>query len=78
MAEIVLVTGVPGTGKTAKVVSMMVNDPMFQPDENGISRKVFSNINGLKLPHIRVESDGEKYPAGATRSPGVTSAPPPV
>lgn len=61
MAEIVLVTGVPGTGKTAKVVSMMVNDPMFQPDENGISRKVFSNINGLKLPHIRVESDGEQY-----------------
>ncbi|SAY50693.1 zonular occludens toxin family protein [Neisseria weaveri] len=62
MAEIVLVTGVPGTGKTAKVVSMMVNDPMFQPDENGISRKVFTNINGLKLPHIRVESDGEQYP----------------
>lgn len=62
MAEIVLVTGVPGTGKTAKVVSMMVNDSMFQPDENGISRKVFTNISGLKLPHIRVESDGDQYP----------------
>lgn len=56
MAEVVLITGTPGSGKTLKLVSMMAKDPMFQPDENGISRKVFTNIKGLKLPHIPVSS----------------------
>ncbi|QMT40883.1 zonular occludens toxin family protein [Neisseria shayeganii] len=56
MAEVVLITGTPGSGKTLKLVSMMAKDPMFQPDENGISRKVFTNIKGLKLSHIPVSS----------------------
>ncbi|HEZ5003116.1 TPA: zonular occludens toxin domain-containing protein, partial [Neisseria meningitidis] len=50
MAEICLITGTPGSGKTLKMVSMMANDEMFKPDENGIRRKVFTNIKGLKIP----------------------------
>ncbi|WII93508.1 zonular occludens toxin domain-containing protein [Kingella negevensis] len=61
MAEIVLVTGTPGAGKTAHVVHLMVNDPIFK-DQNGESRKVFTNINGLTLPHIHVSTDKEKHP----------------
>lgn len=57
MAEVVLMTGTPGSGKTLKLVSMMDKDEdVFKPDENGIKRKVFTNINGLKLPHIPVSS----------------------
>ena len=62
MAETCLITGTPGSGKTLKMVSMMANDEMFQPDENGISRKVFTNIKGLKIPHIYIETDAKKLP----------------
>lgn len=62
MAEICLITGTPGSGKTLKMVSMMANDKMFQPDENGISRKIFTNIKGLKIPHIYIETDAKKLP----------------
>ena len=62
MAEICLITGTPGSGKTLKMVSMMANDKMFQPDENGISRKVFTNIKGLKIPHTYIETDAKKLP----------------
>ncbi|MBD0764166.1 zonular occludens toxin family protein [Neisseria sp. RH3002v2f] len=62
MAEICLITGTPGSGKTLKMVSMMANDEMFQPDENGMRRKVFTNIKGLKIPHIYIETDAKKLP----------------
>lgn len=62
MAEICLITGTPGSGKTLKMVSMMANDEMFKPDENGISRKVFTNIKGLKIPHTYIETDAKKLP----------------
>lgn len=55
MAEIVLVTGKPGAGKTAHVVHMMLNDPIFK-NENGALRKVFTNIKELQLPHVEVSS----------------------
>ena len=45
MAEIVLVTGRPRLGKTAMVVDMLVNDPLYK------GRKLYSNINGLKIDH---------------------------
>lgn len=63
MAEIVLLTGTPGTGKTLKLVSMMRTDPMFQPDENGVTRKIFTNIKGLKIPHVHVITDAKNQPA---------------
>ncbi|ULJ60120.1 zonular occludens toxin family protein [Wielerella bovis] len=59
MAEIVLITGTPGAGKTAHMVHMMLNDPIFK-NENGELRKVFTNINGLELPHIHVSSKKEE------------------
>lgn len=62
MAETCLITGTPGSGKTLKMVSMMANDEMFKPDENGIRRKVFTNIKGLKIPHIYIETDAKKLP----------------
>lgn len=62
MAEICLITGTPGSGKTLKMVSMMANDEMFQPDENGFRRKVFTNIKGLKIPHTYIETDAKKLP----------------
>lgn len=62
MAEICLITGTPGSGKTLKMVSMMANDEMFKPDENGIRRKVFTNIKGLKIPHTYIETDAKKLP----------------
>ena len=62
MAEICLITGTPGSGKTLKMVSMMANDEMFQPDENGMRRKVFTNIKGLKIPHTYIETDAKKLP----------------
>lgn len=55
MAEIVLVTGKPGAGKTAHVVHMMMHDPIFK-NEKGELRKVFTNIKDLQLPHIEVSS----------------------
>lgn len=55
MAEIVLITGKPGAGKTAHMVHMMLHDPIFK-NENGELRKVFTNIKGLELPHIEVSS----------------------
>lgn len=45
MAQIVLVTGKPRIGKTAFVVEMLMFDDYYK------SRKLFSNINGLDLPH---------------------------
>ena len=40
----------------------MANDEMFQPDENGFRRKVFTNIKGLKIPHTYIETDAKKLP----------------
>lgn len=40
----------------------MANDEMFKPDENGIRRKVFTNIKGLKIPHTYIETDAKKLP----------------
>ena len=62
MAEICLITGTRGSGKTLKMVSMMANDEMFKPDENGFRRKIFTNIKGLKIPHIYIETDAKKLP----------------
>ena len=44
---ITLITGVPGTGKTALVVSMLEQEILA-------GRVVFTNITGLKLPHYRL------------------------
>lgn len=55
MAEIVLITGTPGAGKTAHMVHMMLHDPIFKTPD-GELRKVFTNIKGLELPHIAVSS----------------------
>lgn len=44
------------------MVSMMANDEMFKPDENGVRRKVFTNIKGLKIPHTHIETDAKKLP----------------
>lgn len=64
MAEVVLMTGTPGSGKTLKLVSMMdKEEDVFKPDENGVKRKVFTNIKGLKLPHIPVSSKLSEQPA---------------
>lgn len=59
MAEIVLITGTPGAGKTAHMVHMMLNDPIFK-DNEGNPRKVFTNIKELQLPHIPVSSIKEE------------------
>lgn len=40
----------------------MANDEMFKPDENGVRRKVFTNIKGLKIPHTHIETDAKKLP----------------
>lgn len=45
MAQIVLVTGKPRIGKTAFVVEMLMFDDYYK------GRKLFTNINGLDLPH---------------------------
>ncbi len=45
MAQIVLVTGKPRIGKTAFVVEMLMFDDYYK------SRKLFTNIKGLDLPH---------------------------
>lgn len=45
MAQIVLVTGKPRIGKTAFVVEMLLFDDYYK------GRKLFSNINGLEIPH---------------------------
>lgn len=55
MAEITLITGTPGAGKTAHMVHLMLHDPIFK-DAQGNPRKVFTNIKGLQLPHIEVSS----------------------
>lgn len=44
---ITLITGVPGTGKTALVVSMLEQEILA-------GRVVFTNISGLKLPHYKL------------------------
>lgn len=51
MAEIVLITGTPGAGKTAHMVHMLVNDPMFK-DADGKLRKIFTNIKELNIPDM--------------------------
>src|SRR4030065_2006623 len=44
---ITLITGVPGTGKTSLVVSMLEQEILA-------GRVVFTNISGLKLPHYKL------------------------
>ena len=51
MAEIVLITGTPGAGKTAHMVHMLVNDSMFK-NSDGTPRKIFTNIKGLNIPDM--------------------------
>ena len=51
MAEIVLITGTPGAGKTAHMVHMLATDPMFK-DAEGKPRKIFTNIKGLNIPDM--------------------------
>ena len=51
MAEIVLITGTPGAGKTAHMVHMLVNDSMFK-NSDGTPRKIFTNIKGLNIPEM--------------------------
>lgn len=51
MAEIVLITGTPGAGKTAHMVHMLVNDSMFK-NSDGTPRKIFTNIKGLDIPDM--------------------------
>lgn len=45
MAQIVLVTGKPRIGKTAFSVELIMFDDYYK------NRKLFSNVNGLKVPH---------------------------
>ena len=64
MAEIVLITGTPGAGKTAHMVHMLVTDPMFK-DADGKQRKIFTNIKELNIPDmptIDVSSIKEQQP----------------
>lgn len=49
---ITLISGVPGTGKTAMVVAML-------EAEIASGRVVFTNITGLKLPHYRLGNMAE-------------------
>ena len=51
MAEIVLITGTPGAGKTAHMVHMLATDSMFK-DADGKPRKIFTNIKGLNIPDM--------------------------
>lgn len=48
---ITLLTGKPGTGKTAYAVKMLLEDKALQ------GRSIFTNIDGLKLPHHTIDSD---------------------
>lgn len=45
MAQIVLITGKPRIGKTAFAVEMVMFDDYYK------GRKLFSNVNGLEIPH---------------------------
>lgn len=45
MAQIVLITGKPRIGKTAFAVELIMFDDYYK------GRKLFSNVNGLKVPH---------------------------
>lgn len=48
---ITLLTGVPGTGKTAYAVKMLM-------DAKGIEeRPIYTNITGLKLPHFPIDAE---------------------
>ena len=51
MAEIVLITGTPGAGKTSHMVHMLVNDSMFK-NSDGTPRKIFTNIKSLNIPDM--------------------------
>ena len=51
MAEIVLITGTPGSGKTSHMVHMLVNDSMFK-NSDGTPRKIFTNIKSLNIPDM--------------------------
>lgn len=47
MAQIVLVTGKPRIGKTAFAVEMIMFDDYYK------GRKIYSNVNGLEIPHLQ-------------------------
>lgn len=46
-----ILTGKPGTGKTAYAVKMLLEDPTLK------DRPIFTNITGLKLPHHPIDAD---------------------
>lgn len=48
---ITLLTGKPGTGKTAYAVKMLLEDTTIQ------DRPIFTNITGLKLPHHPIDAE---------------------
>jgi zona occludens toxin len=48
---ITLLTAVPGAGKTAYAVKMLLEDADLQ------GRPIFANITGLKLPHFPIDAD---------------------
>lgn len=48
---ITLLTGKPGTGKTAYAVKMLLEDKTVQ------DRPIFTNITGLKLPHHPIDAE---------------------
>lgn len=51
---ITLLTAVPGAGKTAFAVKMLMDDPLLK------GRPIFTNITGLKLPHFPIDADWVK------------------
>lgn len=48
---ITLLTAVPGAGKTAYAVKMLLEDATLK------NRPIFTNITGLKLPHFPIDSE---------------------
>lgn len=48
---ITLLTGVPGTGKTAYAVLELLENPDLQ------GRPIYTNITGLKLPHFPIDAE---------------------
>lgn len=48
---ITLLTGKPGTGKTAYAVAMLMDDPLLK------ERPIYTNITDLKLPHHAIDAE---------------------
>lgn len=48
---ITLLTAVPGAGKTAYAVKMLLDDKTLE------GRPIYTNITGLKLPHFQIDAD---------------------